>query len=266
MPTSFSTSNASDDNPLGNGLSARLICLVKTMPRTVLRTAACVIFLAVSAAGLGPPPRYRRPRHTTLQRTAVVSRALGKEYDLAVLGAGVTGVTGALKAAADYGKSVIVIDDPGDGAKIQTGGPSGLFSKALRDVSKRLNINTLRSMGMLDSAIWAQVKALTTEISLVETQSTVRSLQKYGVQRIQGKAALDGLRDDRVRIKCRMRDGSDLDVCAAKVLVATGSQAWPAPGIPLDGRRTFDSDTIRKLSFLPKSMVRLDEGGVGPTF
>jgi dihydrolipoamide dehydrogenase len=191
---------------------------------------------------------------------AAVSRPMPGVYDLAVLGAGPTGVTAAVKAA-QLGRRSILIDDPGTGAKLQVGGPSGLFSKALRDVSKRLNVNTLRSMGMLDSSIWAQVQALCREIALVETQNTVRKLQRAGVPRVQGAASFgERCEDGSVLVRCRMRDGSDLLINSKRVLVATGSKAWPAPGVPLDGRRVFDSDSISRLSYLPNSVVITGSG------
>ena len=187
-------------------------------------------------------------------------RTLPGVFDLAVLGAGPTGITAAVKSA-QLGRRAILIDDPGTGAKVQVGGPSGLFSKALRDVSKKLNVNTLRSMGMLDSAIWAQAQALCREIALVETQNTVRRLQRAGVPRIQGAASFAELRPDgTVVLRCRMRDGSDLLINTQRALVATGSKAWAAPGVPLDGRRVLDSDSISKLTYLPTSVCITGSG------
>lgn len=208
---------------------------------------------------------------TALSRGATLgagpTRAMPGVYDLAVLGAGPTGVTAVIKAA-QLGRRVLLLDDPGTGAKVQVGGPSGLFSKALRDVSKRLNVNTLRSMGMLDPAIWSQSQALCREIALVETQNTVRRLQRAGVPRIQGAASFDEVLPDgkTIALRCKMRDGSDLIVHAAHVLVATGSKAWPAPGVPLDGRRVFDSDSISRLSYLPASVVITGSGIIAIEF
>jgi len=199
-------------------------------------------------------------------RASGADRSLPDEYDLAVLGAGPTGVTAAV-AASQRGRRVIVIDDPGSGAKLQVGGPSGLFSKALRDVSKRIQVSTLRSMGLLDTSIWAQVQSMCKEIALVETQNTVRKLQRSGVPRIQGAAAFSRTHDDgSLEVRCRMRDGTGLLVRAHNVLVATGSSAWPAPGIPLDGRRVFDSDSINRLTYMPKSVIITGSGIIAIEF
>mmetsp|Transcript_43346 Transcript_43346/g.107077 ORF Transcript_43346/g.107077 Transcript_43346/m.107077 type:complete len:549 (+) Transcript_43346:73-1719(+) len=206
------------------------------------------VLLLASAAGLASP------------------RVLPGVFDLAVLGAGPTGITAAVKAA-QLGHRAIVIDDPGSGAKLQVGGPSGLFSKALRDVSKRLNVQTLRSMGLRDSAIWSQASDLCRDIALVETQNTVRRLQRAGVPRIQGCAAFEELQPDgTVLLRCTMRDGSALMVNAKRALVATGSKAWAAPGVPLDGRRIFDSDSIKRLTYLPTSVVITGSGIIAIEF
>lgn len=203
---------------------------------------------------------------TSVSRTSMTSRTMPGTYDLTVLGAGPTGITAAVKAA-QAGRRAIIIDDPGTGAKLQVGGPSGLFSKALRDVSKRLNVPTLRSMGMLDSSIWAQAQSLCREIALVETQNTVRRLQRAGVPRIQGAASFaEVTADGVVVVRCRMRDGSDLLVRSGAVLVATGSKAWAAPQVPLDGRRVFDSDSISRLGFLPTSVVITGSGIIAIEF
>ena len=80
-----------------------------------------------------------------------------KHYDLAVIGGGVVGVQAALAAAsAPFSKKVCLIDAPREGSMIidedgedlSIGAPTGLFGKALRDVSKRIKVSTLRGMGL----------------------------------------------------------------------------------------------------------------------
>lgn len=83
-----------------------------------------------------------------------------KNFDLCVIGAGPVGVNAALKAArAPYNKNVILIDAPrasgalmneANGEDLSIGGPTGLFSKALRDVGKRISVSSLKGMGLRD--------------------------------------------------------------------------------------------------------------------
>ena len=64
-------------------------------------------------------------------------------YDVVVIGGGPVGVTAALRAAGQ-GRTAIVIDATPP-AQFQFTGPTGLFSKALRDTAKTLDIESLRA-------------------------------------------------------------------------------------------------------------------------
>jgi hypothetical protein len=80
------------------------------------------------------------------------------DCDLAVIGGGVVGVQAALCAAsAPYSRRVCLIDAPREAGVLMAGdedlsigAPTGLFSKALRDTSKRIKVATLRGMGLRD--------------------------------------------------------------------------------------------------------------------
>ena len=79
-------------------------------------------------------------------------------YDLIVLGAGPVGVCAACKAATSpFNKRVCLVDAPRASGVLMNGeqdlsigGPTGLFSKALRDTSKRIKVSSLRGMGLRD--------------------------------------------------------------------------------------------------------------------
>ena len=99
--------------------------------------------------------------YTKLQLAAVSPEEVSdKTYDLAVLGAGPVGVSAALLAArSPHNKNVILIDAPRasgalmnevTGEDLSIGGPTGLFSKALRDTGKRISVSSLKGMGLRD--------------------------------------------------------------------------------------------------------------------
>lgn len=81
-------------------------------------------------------------------------------FDLAVIGAGPVGVSAALLAArSPLNKKVVLIDAPrasgalmneATGEDLSIGGPTGLFSKALRDTGKRISVSSLKGMGLRD--------------------------------------------------------------------------------------------------------------------
>ena len=94
-------------------------------------------------------------RQITARHSSSSSSLYATKYDLAVVGGGVVGVQAALAAAA-FDKKVCLIDAPREGSMIlnedgddlSIGAPTGLFGKALRDVSKRIKVSTLRGMGL----------------------------------------------------------------------------------------------------------------------
>ena len=94
--------------------------------------------------GTSPSPRVRR--------TGVPSM-LRQQYDLVVVGGGPVGVTAALRAAA-LGRTSILIDATPP-RLFQFTGPTGLYSKALRDSALRLDVSVLKSMGINDAAMSA---------------------------------------------------------------------------------------------------------------
>ena len=64
-----------------------------------------------------------------------------------------------MAARAPYNKNVILIDAPrasgalmneATGEDLSIGGPTGLFSKALRDTGKRISVSSLKGMGLRD--------------------------------------------------------------------------------------------------------------------
>ena len=60
-----------------------------------------------------------------------------------------------------FGFSVYLGDSSvGDEFLMQKAFSAGLFSKALRDTSKRLSVPTLRGMGISEESIWAEVRYL----------------------------------------------------------------------------------------------------------
>jgi len=97
---------------------------------------------------------------TSLQAAIPPEQISDQTFDLAILGAGPVGVSAALLAArSPHNKNVILIDAPRasgalmnevTGEDLSIGGPTGLFSKALRDTGKRISVSSLKGMGLRD--------------------------------------------------------------------------------------------------------------------
>ena len=104
-------------------------------------------------------------------------------YDLIVLGAGPVGVCAACKAATSpFHKRVCLVDAPRASGVLMNGeqdlsigGPTGLFSKALRDTSKRIKVSSLRGMGLRDD----RYQHTNEKIVLLENESCLVAVVHY---------------------------------------------------------------------------------------
>jgi NAD(P) transhydrogenase len=201
-----------------------------------------------------------------------VSSSVETSYDLAVVGAGIVGVQAAMMAAQQTpqkpGMKVILIDAPrasgmlmneATGEDLSLGAPTGLFSKALRDTSKRIKVSTLRGMGLREDSVWNEIISSCVDLASSNSQDIRRQLEMVGVTYLQGFARFpDTGETDQLLVK--HDDGNVETIHAEKILIATGSKPSLPKGIPFDGKRVFDSDSINTLSFLPKSIAITGSG------
>jgi NAD(P) transhydrogenase len=186
----------------------------------------------------------------------------------------VVGALAAVTAAqAPFHKRVILIDAPTASGTLQSpsgqdlslGGPTGLFSKALRDTSKRIKVSTLRGMGLREDSVWNEIINSCVDLAASNSEDIERQLDMAGVTFLQGFAAFaDSGGTDNLVVS--QKDGSSSIVKAERVLLATGSQPFRPGGVPFDGKRVFDSDSINGLSYLPKSVAITGSGIIAVEF
>ena len=206
--------------------------------------------------------------HTTICRPPSALRAEGidhpYEYDLAVIGAGPVGVQAAIVAASTAKKKVVLIDAPRASGQLMNeetnedlsiGGPTGLFSKALRDAAKRIKVPTLRGMNLREDSIWNEITSSCVELASFNANDVKRQLEYAGVTLIEGYAKFSDVGGSHHLTVCQTGDTVTSTISTDKVLIATGSRPFRPDNIPFDGVRVFDSDSINGLKFLPKSLV-----------
>ena len=153
--------------------------------------------LLLALGWLRPPsaawtsPRAMELVESTSPARCTPIRMLRDKYDVCILGGGPVGITAALKASS-LGRRAILIDATPP-RQFQFTGPTGLFSKALRDAAQRLDVRVLREMGLGDKAIWAQVLSHTpispichTPFSLYITSIFFSGLRARAVHPAQG--------------------------------------------------------------------------------
>ena len=160
----------------------------------------------------------------------------------------------AAQKAAFLGRRTVVVDDASCGVydlDLAFGAPTGLFSKALRDTAKSLNIDVLRSMGVVDDVIWQQVLANVSRLAANNATTALEIISELKVHYLRGRASLESAGSV---VSVVLPDKTEMRLSASRVLVATGSSPTRVPSVPFDDVRIFDSDSIARLGFLPTSV------------
>jgi NAD(P) transhydrogenase len=215
-------------------------------------------------------------------RSLLYAASTATDYDLIVVGAGIVGVQTALLAAqAPYRKRVLLVDAPSASGQLQglagedlsIGGPTGLFSKALRDASKRIQVNSLRGMGLREDSVWNEIINSCVNLASSNALDIRRQLEFAGVDFMEGfcsfpdaaEADINSAKKSLIVTQEKNADSKET-IRANKILIATGSQPFRPDGIPFDGKRIFDSDSINSISYLPKSVVITGSGIIAIEF
>lgn len=254
----------------------------------VLHYALCIVgvallFLLQATVGFmsSPSPITRRSTTTADYSSSPASSSLSSwrllalkkaKYDLVVIGAGVAGVqAGLIASQAPYNKKVLIVDAPSASGKLMVnnedlslGAPTGLFSKALRDTSKRIKVAALRGMGLRQESVWNEIISSCVDLAQSNSQDIRRQITFAGVDLMEGLASFpDGGGTKNILVT----NGDVVETIATeKILICTGSQPFRPGGIPFDGKRIFDSDSINGISFLPRSMAITGSGIIAVEF
>ena len=165
------------------------------------------------------------------------------------------------------------------GEDLSLGGPTGLFSKALRASVQKINVNSLKGMGLRDDSVWNEIITSCVELASFNARDAKRQLEYAGVTYVQGHASFPDDDDESGSGSSSlviMSEGggegganniaTTTTITAKRILIATGSTPFRPAGIPFDSRRIFDSDTINTLSRLPKSVAITGSGIIAIEF
>ena len=159
--------------------------------------------------------------------------------------------------------------------QFQFTGPTGLFSKALRDSALRLDVPVLRSMGIVDAAIWAQVNEFVQQILRKSGNNNMKAISLSNIPHLRGLGRLRPSKDAGARctIEVAYQRGESITLRSDHVLLATGSKAVRLGALeqwyttPLGGHiRCCDSDSIKALDFLPRKVVVVGGGIIAVEF
>ncbi len=186
-------------------------------------------------------------------------------FDLIVIGGGPAGLAGA-SAAAEFGKSIAVIDNHGElgGAGANTG---TVPSKTLRETA-------LAFSGMKSRDLYGVDLSLRREASVSDFLRHEREV-KHGLnhllrQRMQDSHAVvhqgTARFEDDHRVRVCLADGQEVVLEGEHVLIATGSSPVRPSLFPFDKPEVYDSDTILDLDLLPKTMAVIGAGVIGSEY
>ncbi|HUG37280.1 MAG TPA: FAD-dependent oxidoreductase, partial [Candidatus Limnocylindrales bacterium] len=184
-------------------------------------------------------------------------------YDLVVIGCGPAGEKGAAQAAY-FGKRVALVEASPDlgGAGINTG---TIPSKTLRETALYFSGIHQRGLYGVDVTIKAD---LTVRDFMHREQAVVRALRelvvenvaRHRIELVPGRAVF---RDPHTIEVTPPDGGAPRILTGSVVLIATGSLPNPGRDTPRDDPRVYDSDSILRMTELPRSLVVVGAGVIG---
>jgi dihydrolipoamide dehydrogenase len=110
-----------------------------------------------------------------------------------------------------------------------------------------LTLNLKTMMGRKDEAVHGLTKGV------------AGLLKKNKVDHIRGKGRIAG----KGKVIVTAADGSESEIAAKNIVIATGSEVTPLPGVEIDGERVVTSDQAIALSEVPKKLVLIGAGVIG---
>ncbi|MCJ1289153.1 dihydrolipoamide dehydrogenase precursor [Xylographa carneopallida] len=227
-------------------------CLIpKATARTISRPHR-----AIPSTGF-PSPTFR-----LVQRSRRGYATEAEEHDLVIIGGGVAGYVAAIKAGQE-GMKVACIEKRGalGGTCLNVGcipsksllNNSHLYHQVLHDTKKRgievgdVKLNLKQMMAAKNSS----VDGLTKGVEFL--------FKKNNVEYIPGTGAFSGEHE----VKVNRIDGKEQTLRAKNIIVATGSEATPFPGLAIDEKKVVTSTGAIALEEVPKKMVVIGGGIIG---
>lgn len=185
-----------------------------------------------------------------------------EKFDLIIVGGGPGGYAGAIKAA-QMGLKTACVEKRGalGGTCLNVGcipsksllNNSHLYHMAKKDFAGRgievgeVKLNLTKMMGEKDKS----VKGLTGGIEML--------FKKNGVTYVKGAATITGTNE----VSVDLIDGGKQTVTGDKIMLATGSEVTPFPGVEVDEETIVTSTGALSLKSVPKKMVVIGGGVIG---
>jgi dihydrolipoamide dehydrogenase len=187
---------------------------------------------------------------------------MADQYDVVIIGAGPGGYNAAIRAGQLGLKTAIVEGNPTLGGTCLNVGcmpskallhASELYAAASGDEFKKLGIQVSPKLDL------AQMMAQKAESVTALTKGVEFLMKKNKVTWIKGWGAIAG--SGKVTVKGA--DGAEQTLETKNIVIATGSEPSPLPGVEIDNKRIIDSTGALSLPEVPKSLVVVGAGVIG---
>ncbi|KAF2760080.1 dihydrolipoyl dehydrogenase [Pseudovirgaria hyperparasitica] len=225
--------------------------LSRALPRATTRQLSRPVNSSVS-----------RPTFYTAERARRWYATEAEEKDLVIIGGGVAGYVAAIKAG-QAGLSVSCIEKRGSlgGTCLNVGcipsksllNNSHLYHQILHDTKNR-GIE----VGDVKLNLTQMMKAKETSVSGL-TKGIEFLFKKNNVEYIKGTGAFA----DEHTVKVNLTEGGETSVRGKNILIATGSEATPFPGLTIDEEKVITSTGAIALKEVPKKMTVIGGGIIG---
>ncbi|OQN99819.1 Dihydrolipoyl dehydrogenase, mitochondrial [Cryoendolithus antarcticus] len=232
--------------------------LQQLIPRAAARNALSYSYQSTSALRSIPSTSLVQSR--LRQRRGYATPA--EEKDLVIIGGGVAGYVAAIKAGQE-GLKVACIEKRGSlgGTCLNVGcipsksllNNSHLYHTILHD-SKSRGID----VGDVKLNLAGMMKAKETSVSGL-TKGIEFLFKKNNVEYIKGTGSFA----DEHTVAVNLVDGGETSVRGKNIIIATGSEATPFPGLTIDEKKVITSTGAIALTEVPKKMVVIGGGIIG---
>lgn len=222
----------------------------KTVPRALFRPVG------------GAQNNFRPSAFYMIDRSRRGYASEAEEKDLVIIGGGVAGYVAAIKAG-QAGLKVACIEKRGalGGTCLNVGcipsksllNNSHLYHQILHDTKNR-GIE----VGDVKLNLTQMMKAKETSVSGL-TKGIEFLFKKNGVEYIKGTGAFA----DEHTVQINLLDGGETSVRGKNIIIATGSEATPFPGLTIDEEKVITSTGAIALQKVPKKMVVIGGGIIG---
>jgi dihydrolipoyl dehydrogenase len=206
-------------------------------------------------------PHRFAPTTIFASRRGYASESSG-EHDVVVIGGGPGGYVAAIKAA-QLGLKTACVEKRGSlgGTCLNVGcipskamlNNSHMYHQILHDTKNRgievgdVKLNLAAMMKAKDTS----VKGLTSGVEYL--------FKKNGVEYVKGTASFKNEHE----LDVKLLDGGDRTLRGKNIIIATGSEATPFPGLEFDEKRILSSTGALELKEVPKKMIVIGGGIIG---